>query len=327
MGAWQEIVDYTVPSNTTQVDFTGLNITKDDFIRVVTTINNTSSGAGTIGIFPNNDTNDNNYYRQLIRAFGGEFNASRVNQFRFGLIGPNKIGNINGYLKISKNNKLNVFGNYNDNNGSSVENNFSYTTSTSSFTSITSLSLKSNQTNGLGANSRIQIYKLAAEKVADITVASNTTQVDITGLDIKKGDEYLLVSDIAYSGGSTPVYWLMVNNNLTKTNYYNQEIRGEASTASAARQNAPLFASLNATNAQRTLIYTHIKLSNIGAYTSQSYAMRSIGSNIVGIQNRFISSTFENLTSINQLNIETQLSNGISPNTRFQLYKLYEGGN
>jgi hypothetical protein len=36
---------------------------------------------------------------------------------------------------------------------------------------------------------------LAAEKVADITVGSNTTQVDISSLSIDKDSEYLLVSD------------------------------------------------------------------------------------------------------------------------------------
>jgi hypothetical protein len=48
--------------------------------------------------------------------------------------------------------------------------------STSGITSFTLRSIN----NGIGTGSRIQIYKLAAEKVADITVGSNTTQVDIS---------------------------------------------------------------------------------------------------------------------------------------------------
>ena len=38
MGAWQEIVDYTVPSNTTSVVLDSFGtITKDDFVKVVIT--------------------------------------------------------------------------------------------------------------------------------------------------------------------------------------------------------------------------------------------------------------------------------------------------
>jgi hypothetical protein len=39
MGAWQEIVDYTVPSNTTSVVLDSFGtITKDDFVKVVATM-------------------------------------------------------------------------------------------------------------------------------------------------------------------------------------------------------------------------------------------------------------------------------------------------
>lgn len=323
MSVWEEIVDYTVPSNTTSVTLNNFGtITKDDFIKVFMTINNTSSGAGTIGLFPNNDTNDNNYYRQLIRAFDGSIGASRVNQFRFGLIGPNETGNINGYLKLSENNKLNVFGNYNDDNGSTVENNFSYTTSTSNFTSITSLTLKSNQTNGLGSNSRIQIYRLTAEKVSDITVASNTTQVDITGLNIDKGSEYLLVSDVVNQNVNSKQILAFVNNETTKTNYYSQLIFGSGSSAGASRRNQPFY--LSSLNNETSLSYSYIKLSNIGSYTNQSYQIEKIGSSSPVLVNSFISSTSESISSINQINILSEDSTlAIGTNSRFQLYKLY----
>jgi hypothetical protein len=50
MGAWTEIVDFTFTANETSKPFTGLNITKDDFIKVVVSNVNGSSSFSTPGI-------------------------------------------------------------------------------------------------------------------------------------------------------------------------------------------------------------------------------------------------------------------------------------
>ena len=327
MGAWEQIVDYTVPSNTTSVDFTGLNITKDDFIKISFTFTGASSLFDIGYIYANQDYTNTNYYRQVLRANASTVAADRENQPRFisKQDGSNITSQSFAYLKLSENGKMNVFSNNNINTSSLVENWFEYVTSTSTFNSITELRIASFRSNGIATNSRIQIYKLAAEKVADVVVNANTTQVDITGLDIKKGDEYLLVSDVLTSASGEVNLNLYVNNNTTNSNYYNQGIIGNGSSTTAFRSNQTRFLDFGAN--KKGLSYTHIKLSNIGAYTHQSYSIFNYGDSDMHLRNLFVSSTAENITSINQLNIGTNRNNSIGTGSRFELYKLYEGGN
>lgn len=323
MSVWEEIVDYTVPSNTTSVDFTGLNITKDDFIKVVMTAPKGSLGFQRIHLFANNDTTESNYWNQRLLSAGSSVSASR-NNLNYFLAFDNNSGSVSqtfGYFKLSENGKLNTFANNNRNLGSLADLVFWYTTSLNTFNSITSLNFVASNSDQLAANSRIQIYRLTAEKVADITVSSNTTQVDITGLNIDKGSEYLLVSDVSNSTSSFPGVNLFVNNNTTQSNYYNQTILGNGTSSAAVRGNHANFT--DQTTLGPNVVYSHIKLSNIGAYTSQNYVIRGSGSSSLQLRNRFISSTFENITNITQLNIITGTTNAIATGSRFTLYKLY----
>ena len=318
MGAWQEIVDYTVPSNTTQVDFTGLNITKDDFIKVFI-----NGNLGSYELYAENVLTTTNYYNQMIQADASSITASRFNTPRIYLAGTGGASAF-GYIKLSENNKLNAFFNNTVFDSSSIRNRPTYMTSTSSFTSgINTLNFIAESADLI--NSRIQIYKLKAEKVADVLVNSNTTQVDITGLDIKKGDEYLLVSDINNNTSNGGGFNLYVNNNTTASNYYSQRVRGAGSSADANRYTDAIMTRMAGNN--RGIAYSHIKLSNIGAYTSQNYSLIHYGTSILEIGNYFVSSTSENISSIKQLNIVREVATIIGNETRFQLYKLYEGGN
>jgi hypothetical protein len=320
MGAWETIVDYTVPSNTTSVTLNNFGtITKDDFIKVFTNITTTSSVS--VNLYPNNNLTNSNYHTQALWGSGTGVNAARFTgpDFMFSVSG--QFGSTSAYLKLSENNKFNFFRNSNIQDNSSVEVSFGYATSTVDFTSITSLTFQPSS-GSISTGSRIQIYRLAAEKVADIVVSSNTTQVDITGLDIQKGSEYLLVSDYVTPNGS--VYRLGVNNNTTLSNYYFQLIQGAGSTASAERGNQQAYGFIaSASSTLRTMMYSHIKLSNIGAFTHQAYEIRNYGSNTVEAINWAVSSTAENITSINQLNITSSATNAIGTGTLFQLYKLY----
>ena len=327
MGAWEEIVDYTVPSNTTSVVLDNFGtITKDDFIKIHANIKNPSTSAGiNISLFPNADTNNSNYYLQQLQANGSSVSAVRANQNGLTRVEPNIDASIFSYLKISENEKVNLFSNDFAQNNNLLRTKYLYTTSTSTFNNINQFTLTSNISNTLGAGSRIQIYRLTAQKVADITVASNTTQVDIAGLDIKKGDEYLLVSDMVSSGSSNSQINLCVNNNTNLSGYFRQVIVASGGGTGAERVNRAEITTL-IQNA-RSLGYSHIKLSNIGAYTSQSYGMRRMGETILELENNSVSSTAENITSITQLNLFSSVSNAIGSGTRFQLYKLYEGGN
>lgn len=321
MAVWEEIVDYTVPSNTTSVDFTGLNITKDDFIKVsITHINPQSSNTNLLFLI-NNDTSGTGYQRQLLFGNGSSLVAARTELNQFASTPSNSSQNISGYIKLSENDKFNLFINRNYENGSGLFNIFHYLTTTNSYSiGVDSLTFESSPvSNAIGAGSRIQIYKLTAEKVADVVVNSNTTQVDITGLNITKDSEYLLVSD--WDSPSTSELRLSPNDLTNNTNYYSQRIVGFNSSPVASRSNTNSI--LNASSNTKSIAYTHIKLSNIEAFTAQSYGMRDYGTSTVYLVNRFVSSTYENISNITKLNLVSSASNGIGSGTRFQLYKLY----
>ena len=322
MGAWQEIADYTVPSNTTSVVLDSFGtITKDDFIRIESTIVNNSTSTD-IAIFANTATTQTQYHTQLLISGGSTVLAVRTNTNRAIRSRALRTGTTFSYLKLSQNDRLNIFSNYNMTTTSTdIDNGFPYVTSSgATFPSgITSLTFTADATNGIGTGSRIQIYKLAAEKVADITVGSNTTQVDISNLSIDKDSEYLLVSDIL-AGATASDINLTPNDLTTLTNYYSQAILAGGSTVEAFRRNQPYATFTNPPG--DFIAYTYIKLSNIGTFTFQSYQIRKGGSSSIELTNYFTSSTSEAITSITKLNI-IGITNTIGAGSTFTLYKLY----
>jgi hypothetical protein len=330
MGAYTELVDFTFTANETSRTFSGLNITKDDFIKIIITHVNASSGQFCdIQCFPNTTTGvsgfdtTTNYHSQRLTGTTTQVIAARDNINKLNRTTEGNTSSAFVYFKISENGKTNWFMNRTTSNNSNIETSFDYTTSSNlTFNDpITSLTFTSTETNGLGTDSRIQIYRLDAEKVADITTTANATQVDISSLSIGKDSEYLLVSDVASISNEAFRYRLTPNDLTTESGYYVQEIQGNGTTASAARFNvpAPTFVATNT----RSLVYTHIKLSEIGAFTTQNYSIDQIGSSSVLVRNSFNSSTSEAITSITKLNIFDSFSNAsIASGSRFILYKL-----
>ena len=321
MGAWTELVDFTFTADETSRAFSGLSITKDDFIKIVFTNVNGSGSDSIVALFANTETTNTDYHSQFLIGFGSTVAAGRDNFSRFATTNASETGTQIGYLKLSENDRLNVFTNYNAENDTDIRNGFAYTTSSgATFTSgITSLTFTSNQTDGLGDGSRIQIYRLDAEKVADITVASDTTQVDISSLSIGKDDEYLLVGNVIAAAAKNLLF--MVNDNTTRTDYNVQFIRGNGSTDSAGRINNAIMTSTQ--NGTTSLFYSHIKLSEIGAYTSQNYELENAGGTTPVLTNWFISSTAENISSITKLNLVSEQGTAtIGSDSRFILYKL-----
>jgi hypothetical protein len=328
MGAWTEIVDFTFTANETSRSFTGLNITKDDFIKIVVTHVALSLGTE-VRMFPNTttgvsgfDTNAN-YHSQTLQGDGTSVSAGRVNRNVSFQTVSSQTNSALIYFKLSENGKANIFGSQLLRTDSTLRTQFQYTTSSNlTFNDpITSLTFTADQTNGIATGSRIQIYRLDAEKVADITVTSNSTQVDIpvTGtLDpaINKDSEYLLVSDIVGENGV--FYYLTPNDVTTTTSYYSQTIAGIGTSAGAFRGNNPTYIQ----SGNNALAYTHIKLSEIEAFTFQSYNILNSGASDVFLRNWFGSSTAENITSITKLNIVSSTASTIKTGTRFILYKL-----
>jgi hypothetical protein len=326
MGAYTEIVDYTWAADETSRTFSGLSITEDDFIKVVMTFVNNVASEVTIRCFPNTaagvsgfDTTTN-YHAQLLLGSGTSVVAVRRSANVLNVTSANGTSSVLAYIKMSENGKSNFFTNRLNDNTSTLSNVFDYTTSSNlTFNDpITSLTFSADQTNAIGTGSRIQIYRLDAEKVADITTTENATQVDISSLSIGKDSEYLLVSDIVsdVTGGAIR---LMVNDNTTETDYYSQGIVGNDSSASASRSNEAIFQIIRT---GRNLGYAHIKLSEIGAYTAQTYNIELVGDSGIQLRNYFISSTSEAITSITKLNIQSGVADKLLTGTRFILYKL-----
>jgi hypothetical protein len=328
MGAWTEIVDFTFTANETSRAFTGLNITKDDFIKIVMTHVNASTSTAGIRLFPNTtagvsgfDTNTN-YHTQFLSGNGSTVSAVRENFNEISAASTTPPSYSTVLFKLSENGKTNSFTNTFRFIDSGIINRFAYTTSSNlTFNDpITSLTFSSSVSNGLATGSRIQIYRLDAEKVADITTTSNATQVDISDLSIGKDSEYLLVSDFIPNTSSSSLHFLTPNDLTTQTNYHMQEINGSGSSAGRGRSNNARIAETRNTN--NTLAYTHIKLSEIGAFTAQSYEIRQAGTANIILTNYFVSSTAENITSITKLNVGSSVSNQIKSGSRFILYKL-----
>ena len=158
----------------------------------------------------------------------------------------------------------------------------------------------------------------AYELVADVTVATATTQVDFSGLNFGKDDDLLLVSGVVNAIASDVALNLYVNNNTTATNYYTQVLTSDATSVTSVRVN--VMRSLNLTPSDTSIAYHKIKLTNNGYCVFQTDATRRIPSSPLST-NYFATTTFT-LTSITQLTVLANTTNAIGVGSRFQLYRL-----
>lgn len=161
------------------------------------------------------------------------------------------------------------------------------------------------------------------ELLADITVGTATTSVDITGLNIGKGDEVVLVSDVAnvttFCG-----YGLFVNNNTTSTNYWSQHLAGVGTSVVAERTNNPRYL-YNNSAVLRSVSIAKIKLTNSGYFIFQSSSSRdySNGTRIL-VGDWYGTSTFT-MSAITSLKTICEVTNNISSGSRFQIYRIAGG--
>jgi hypothetical protein len=146
----------------TQIDITGLNITKDDELKIVFTLVGDSSSASTLcSLFVNDITT--NYARQQLSGISTTISAARdtVNLWA----AASSIGkNMNiSTIKISNNDKFVVQSNNTSSVGSqssSIGQIIRNIVNTGTITSITKLSIVSDRTNGIASGSRIRLYKV-----------------------------------------------------------------------------------------------------------------------------------------------------------------------
>ena len=158
---YQLIANVNVTSNTTQIDFTGLNITKTDELRLVYTFVGDSTTNSINSLRVNDITS--NYIRQEFILDGNT--RSAVKNSTDVLSVSRSTNKVSGFadIKISNNDRFHFISRYVDRIGSESTqirqfNIIAYNTST--VTSITKLSVVCNRTNGIAVGSRLQLYKV-----------------------------------------------------------------------------------------------------------------------------------------------------------------------
>lgn len=286
------------------------------------------NSASNLKIFYNGNNNSNYTLQYLIRS-GTSNSAGRESVAPpYVAGGAYGSGQSNTYIKltntgyvVSQSDMVNLI-----TDPSSLQQFYSYGTTTYTVSSITSIGIVANNPNGIAAGTRIQLRKVG-EKVSEVEVSSSTNTVSFTGLNIKKEDEYLLVSNPVYSGSGQSVLYLTANNNDTLTNYYRQVLEVGGNSITGNRQNNPYFQQIPATpgSNKQSLAVVPLKLTNTGNFIYQSQNFYNYTDPAATyIQKVYGSSTYQT-TSITSLKIMVQDStNSIGAGSRFELYKLYE---
>ena len=160
---YELIADVNVTTNTTQIDFDNLNITKDDELRLVyTLVGSSSTNFTNCALFVNNNNTASNYFRQRLIGFGSTLSASRNNINYFGGARSNK--KISGFadIKISNNDRYvfqSQFINGIGAESSAVDNVNENVVGTFTITSITKLSVVA-FSEQIAVGSRLQLYKV-----------------------------------------------------------------------------------------------------------------------------------------------------------------------
>jgi len=311
------IKDITVGSNVTQVDLTGLDIQKGELYEMVITV--VSNGAtGDVQLLANSSVSGN-YYFQYIFANGATIGSGRINSSaNVNSGGGRSIAKV--YVKLTNDGHFVSMSSEVRNAGSSVVilSNV-VNTSTVTFSSITSLTIKSPNANTIGIGSRIQLYKVA-EKVDEVIVAgSSVTQVDFTGLDIGKGNEYMLVSDVVNNTAGTVNTFLGFNDNLTKTDYWLQYLLARTTTVGGGRVNANGLTDVEV--GHNALVITKIKVANSGYINYQTQEAREYGESTLWLVKLAVASTFTT-SLITKTSVKSDQASGIGIGSRFSLYKL-----
>lgn len=315
--SYEKIADTIVTGATAStIDLTGLNITKDDIILMEADVDGAANGG--VGIYFNANYTATNYYTQRFEVTGTSVTAGERTNASIVLYAQNR-SKATTYIKLTENGYItwmsNVARSYNNSGATMINDHYGTTTFTA--TSITSIRLS--LTSGLGVGTRVQLFKLKADKIFDTTVSgSAATNIDITGLNIDYSGEYLLLSELVDTVAGTKGFRLYLNGTYTDTSYYSQNIDCVGTTNSAGRENYAYY--LLSLGSSRTQALTRIKLSNDGYGIIQSHNVCQFGTSSIRLREYFLQPTFTTsaITSIRVTNGAAQIGVG----SRFILYKL-----
>ena len=319
--AYELVADVTIGTATTQVDFSGLNFGKDDDLMLVSDVINQTASTASLRLFVNDNVTETNYYTQTLNADGTTVNGARVNDNIFNIanlsggkgIAITKIKLTNSGYYVYQSDFIRSYG------SSSLILYNRYCSSVFTISSITKISIISNIINSIGVGSRFQLYRLKAKKVFDIILFSEMDEIDITGFNIEKDSEYMLVGNVVNDSATTTTFSLFPNDNKTQTNYYNQNILANSTSVSAGRTNTNNFMPSYA--GYKNFSMTKIKLTNNGYFIYQADCIpRYAGADVFFLKN-YGTSTFT-MTSITKLTIVANATNTMGGGSRFTLYKM-----
>lgn len=157
------------------------------------------------------------------------------------------------------------------------------------------------------------------ELIYDAVISSSTTSVTMSGLTISKSDEYLLITDHVNTLASPTYCALYFNNNTTPTNYYNQYIKASGTSIVTGISNLSQLTSYITNN--KNFLYTKIKLLNSGYIICQTDNAGVYPTSLIDSFKFYMTSTFTT-SSITSITITSEITNGISVGSRFQLYRI-----
>lgn len=163
----------------------------------------------------------------------------------------------------------------------------------------------------------------AYELIADINVATATTQIDFDNLNITKDDELRLVYTLVGDTTSAFAAYSLRSNDIT-SNYTNQQLAAGGSSFFPSRVNDAVFSF--ARSNRRVSGFVDVKVSNNDRFVFQSQFILFLGSESSSIEqyNRNGVNT-STVTSITKLSVVSDRTNGIAVGSRLQLYKVNTG--
>lgn len=324
MAAYNKIIDFVVSSATTSVSLSGFaTINKGDFIKIVATIVNPENSLNTLSLFVNNETTTTDYRHHLYSVNNDTTNVDTndLEENKWAVINNNKTSTIVSYVMINANDKFVARTNFNLENDTAINFGDGFVSSNINTTTITSFQITSSTTNGIGADSKIEIYKLDPRDIIEIETTEPVTQIDFTNLNITNENEYLLVANANNASGSIINIGLFVNNNTNNSDYRRVNIQKQKETTiNTFRSSNSTFIFISS-DGENAVAYCTIKLSQNNVFTYQSLNTRHENSELTltRVYGTNVENTFETITKLNIV----ATSEGIDTNSKFTLYKLY----
>lgn len=157
----------------------------------------------------------------------------------------------------------------------------------------------------------------ASELLADVTLSSAQTTIDLTGLNLVKGEAYTLVMTCIVNGATSIA--LYANADTTAANYNYQRADGNSTTISGGRGTTPMIMTFGTTAS--TLAIVDVVYTEEGYFTFISHTTRNYDlANNQRIENFYGGSTVTH-ASLTRLQITSSTASRLQSGTRVQLYR------